>query len=123
MASERRSNSRINVELSVKIRVADGRTSTSDVIRNISLGGVCVEVENPKIKLKGGEEFSFAINLDYKAAPAKAPTTKGKKAPAKSIAVKGETVKGKIAWSKENGKLIGLTFSKISDHFSFSKTG
>ena len=60
MDSERRSNSRVEVELSVKIRLPDGRTSSSDVIRNISLGGVFIEMPEP---LPFGAELSLEFTL------------------------------------------------------------
>jgi uncharacterized protein (TIGR02266 family) len=47
MDNERRSNSRVAVELSVELRTSDGRTSTTDRILNISLGGVFLEMPEP----------------------------------------------------------------------------
>lgn len=93
-------------------------------IVNISLGGVCVEVEQTKFKLKNGEEFSFVLDLSapppaaekasVKASPKKTPTTK-----AKSVATgkkrSGELLKGKIAWIKDGGKSVGVEFHKMSD--------
>ena len=55
MEAERRSNSRVDVELGVKIRTADGRVSSSTTIRNISLGGVFVEMKEP---------LAFGVELD-----------------------------------------------------------
>ncbi len=60
MASERRSNSRVPVNLNVKIRLPDGRTTATERIRNISLGGVFIEMSDP---LPFGAEFALEFSL------------------------------------------------------------
>ncbi len=57
---ERRSNSRVPVELSVKLRLRDGRTGESDTIGNISLGGVFIEMPEP---LAFGAELELEFTL------------------------------------------------------------
>ncbi|MBN1959866.1 MAG: PilZ domain-containing protein [Deltaproteobacteria bacterium] len=59
MASERRSNSRVNVKLSVNIRLSDGHSLSSNLIRNISLGGVFIEMPEPLA-------FGTEIYLEFK---------------------------------------------------------
>src|SRR5688500_3884048 len=60
MAVERRSNSRVAVELSVKVRLPDGGVSTSETIRNVSLGGVFIQMANP---LPFGAEVALEFSL------------------------------------------------------------
>jgi uncharacterized protein (TIGR02266 family) len=60
MGSERRSNSRVDVDLSVKIRLPDGRAAASSMIRNLSLGGVFIEMPEP---LPFGAELSLEFAL------------------------------------------------------------
>jgi Tfp pilus assembly protein PilZ len=60
MDNERRSNSRVAVELSVKLRLPDGTTSTSDTIGNVSLGGVFIEMPQP---LAFGAELGLEFTL------------------------------------------------------------
>lgn len=47
MVSKRRSYPRVRARISVKIRTEDGRTSSTETIRNISLGGVFIAMESP----------------------------------------------------------------------------
>jgi uncharacterized protein (TIGR02266 family) len=58
--SERRSNSRVQVAISVKVRVADGPSVESRTIRNISLGGVFIQMDEP---LPFGAEAALEFNL------------------------------------------------------------
>ncbi len=58
--SERRSNSRVAVAITVKIRLPDGRGAESQTIRNISLGGVFVEMADP---LPFGVELAMEFHL------------------------------------------------------------
>lgn len=60
MDSERRSNSRVDVELGVKMRLADGRVASSSTIRNISLGGVFIAMPEP---LPFGAEVLLEFSL------------------------------------------------------------
>ncbi len=60
MVSERRSSLRVDVEVGVKIRWPDGSTSSSTVVRNISLGGVFIEMDEP---LSFGAELGLEISL------------------------------------------------------------
>ncbi len=60
MESERRSNSRVAVELSVKLRSADGRVASSTTIRNISLGGVFIDMPEP---LPFGAELELEFSV------------------------------------------------------------
>jgi len=60
MDNERRSNSRVPVELSVKLRLPDGRTSSSDTIGNVSLGGVFIAMPTP---LAFGAELELEFTL------------------------------------------------------------
>jgi uncharacterized protein (TIGR02266 family) len=58
--SERRSNSRVMVALTVKVRMPDGQMSQAEVIRNISLGGVFIAMDEP---LPFGSELGLEFNL------------------------------------------------------------
>ena len=60
MDSERRSNSRVPVDLSVALKLPDGTTSTSDTIGNVSLGGVFIEMPEP---LAFGAELDLEFTL------------------------------------------------------------
>jgi Tfp pilus assembly protein PilZ len=60
MASERRSNSRVTVDLDLKIRLPDGRILSSNPIRNISLGGVFIDMPEP---LAFGAELALEFTL------------------------------------------------------------
>src|SRR5687767_8653275 len=60
MPSERRSNSRVDVDLSVKVKLPDGRTTATEQIRNISLGGVFIEMEDP---LAFGAEIALEFTV------------------------------------------------------------
>ncbi len=60
MPSERRSNSRVPVDLGVKVKLPDGRTSATVQIRNISLGGVFIEMDDP---LPFGAEIALEFSL------------------------------------------------------------
>lgn len=60
MDHERRSNSRVDVELSVELRTPDGKTSTTDRITNVSLGGVFLEMPEP---LAFGTEVDLRFTL------------------------------------------------------------
>ncbi len=60
METERRSNSRVDVELSVKLRAPGGRVVSSSTIRNISLGGVFIDMPDP---LAFGAELEIEFSL------------------------------------------------------------
>jgi uncharacterized protein (TIGR02266 family) len=60
MPSERRSNSRVDVDLSVKLKLPDGRTTSTEVIRNISLGGIFIAMGDP---LAFGAEVALEFTL------------------------------------------------------------
>jgi uncharacterized protein (TIGR02266 family) len=43
----RREHNRVSTSISVKVRSPDGRRATTEQIRNISLGGVFIEMDSP----------------------------------------------------------------------------
>ncbi|MEZ4271684.1 MAG: PilZ domain-containing protein [Myxococcota bacterium] len=45
--SKQRAHPRVATEISVKIRIEGGRTAAGGTIRNISLGGVYIEMDEP----------------------------------------------------------------------------
>ena len=59
-ASKRREHKRVNATISVKVRSPDGQWSSTEEIRNISLGGVFIEMEEP---LAFGTDIELEFNL------------------------------------------------------------
>ena len=61
--SSRREHKRIDASISVKVKSPDGRRESSEKIRNISLGGIFIEMKDP---LAFGTdidlEFSLPVN-------------------------------------------------------------
>jgi uncharacterized protein (TIGR02266 family) len=47
MPQDRRANQRVPVSLNVKLRLPDGHTTSTELISNISLGGVFIEMQEP----------------------------------------------------------------------------
>lgn len=47
MSGGKREHQRVDTNLSVQVRSPDGRRATSEKIRNISLGGVFIEMKDP----------------------------------------------------------------------------
>lgn len=60
MSSERRSNSRVPVSLAVKVKLPDGRAANTEQLKNISLGGVFIEMAEP---LPFGAELGLEFTL------------------------------------------------------------
>ena len=58
--TKRREHPRLNVDISVKLRLNDGNAMVSTQIRNISLGGVFIEMENP---IGFGDEVGLEFSL------------------------------------------------------------
>lgn len=60
MSSHRRAQPRVQANLSVKVRLPEGATTRSELIRNISLGGVFIQMEEP---LAFGTEVALEFSL------------------------------------------------------------
>ncbi len=93
-------------------------------VSNISLGGACIELDEP-MKMKGGEEMTMAIELpnDGTMPPPLGITTKpkgvGAKAKATTAAKKAKTteqrIKCTIAWIDKKGARAGVMFGRLTD--------
>ena len=59
----RREHKRVNAGITVKVRSPDGRRATTEQIKNISLGGVFIEMENP-LAFGTDVELEFALPAD-----------------------------------------------------------
>ena len=61
--SNQRQHKRINANLSVKLRSPDGRRASTEFIRNISLGGVFIEMADP-LPFGTDVELEFSLPVD-----------------------------------------------------------
>ena len=81
-------------------------------IVNVSLGGVCVEVEE-LIKLSKDEEMTVLMSLPSAAEiKARAKSTGGAKKPSKQAETK---IKCKVAWIDKKNLQVGLMFNRLTD--------
>ena len=62
--ASRREHKRVNASITVKVRSPDGRRATTEQIKNISLGGVFIEMENP---LAFGTDIELEFSLPTEA--------------------------------------------------------
>ena len=60
MTQQRRTQPRVNTDISVKLRSVAGGTTTTQKIRNVSLGGVFIEMNEP---LAFGTEIDMEFSL------------------------------------------------------------
>lgn len=60
MATRRRGQPRVKANIGVTVRVPGGRTTSSEIIHNISLGGVFIQMNDP---LPFGTEVSLEFSL------------------------------------------------------------
>ena len=63
--ASRREHKRVSASITVKVRSPDGRRSTTEQIKNISLGGVFIEMEDP-LAFGTDVELEFAVPSDVR---------------------------------------------------------
>jgi len=61
--ASRREHKRVTTSITVKVRSPDGRRATTEQIRNISLGGVFIEMEDP-LPFGTDVELEFSVAAD-----------------------------------------------------------
>ena len=97
-------------------------------ITNISLGGACIELDEP-MRMKGGEEFTVSVELPADggapiikpviAAPtqptAKAKAAAGKIATVKKAKMTEQKIKCTVAWIDKKCTRAGIMFGRLTD--------